>query len=137
MNEISKKIIAIGILLILIFIGLFLFLNKNNPQRQQVKTVQQQGKLPDPTIITVQLTKKGFDPASITIKAGDTVKWINQSGVDASLNSADHPTHKLYPFLNQGIFGAGTAVQTKFDTKGTYSYHNHLEPTETGIVIVR
>lgn len=85
----------------------------------------------------VILKKKGFSPASVTIKRGETVTWINQSGSDAGVNSVPHPTHNLHRFLNLGVFPNGSSVQATFETSGSYNYHNHLSPQQRGTVVVK
>lgn len=85
----------------------------------------------------VNLTKTGFDPTEVTVKTGALIQWINKSGADATVNSADHPTHKLYPTLNLGRFPDGSSVSLIFDKAGTYKYHNHLIPEQTGTVTVK
>ncbi len=89
------------------------------------------------SISLVTLTKSGFSPATLTIKANSRVAWVNNSGQPASVNSNDHPTHKLYPPLNLGLFNSGSSVQLVFDKPGTYKYHNHLNPAQTGTIIVQ
>lgn len=84
----------------------------------------------------IAVTKNGFDPDTVIIKAGTKVVWINQSGESATVNSAVHPTHLLYPPLNLGQFNDGSTVNLVFDKPGKYTYHNHLNPTQTGTVIV-
>lgn len=87
-------------------------------------------------ITNVILGDSGFTPKDITVKVGATVIWINKSGKAATVNSANHPTHQLYPFLNLGEFANASSVQVVFDKAGKYSYHNHLNPSETGTVTV-
>lgn len=84
----------------------------------------------------VTLTSKGFNPQKITIKKGEVVVWSNKSGHEASVNSANHPTHKLFPVLNLGEFGDGLTLQARIYKIGALTYHNHLIPTQTGTVIV-
>ena len=86
---------------------------------------------------TVNLTSKGFAPQTVTIKVGESVRWTNKSSAKASVNSADHPSHKLFPFLNLGLFNPGSTVQARFNSAGTFTYHNHFAPTQTGTVIVK
>lgn len=86
---------------------------------------------------TVNLTSKGFVPQAVTIKVGESVSWVNKSGAKASVNSADHPNHKLFPFLNLGLFNPGSTVQARFNSSGTFTYHNHFAPAQTGTVIVK
>jgi len=94
------------------------------------------GAIPKETIANVNLTSSGFDPKTITVKAGTRVIWLNKSGGGATVNSAVHPTHQAYPPLNLGQFPDGSSVQLVFDKTGTYKYHNHLNPSQTGTVVV-
>lgn len=94
------------------------------------------GTVPKEPVDNVTLTNSGFDPKTITVKAGTRVSWLNASGKPGSVNSDSHPTHQLYPALNLGEFPDGYGVQFVFDKPGTYGYHNHLKPSQTGTVIV-
>ncbi len=95
------------------------------------------GTTPKETIANVNLTSSGFDPKTVTIKTGTRVIWVNKSGGGATVNSDVHPTHQLYPPLNLGQFPDGSSVQLVFDKAGTYKYHNHLNPAQTGTVVVQ
>jgi|SRR3989344_1022160 len=86
---------------------------------------------------TVTLTSSNFEPAVITIAAGQTVVWNNRSGVAISINSAPHPTHADYPPLNIGLVENGASASLTFPTAGTYKYHNHLNPSQYGSIIVQ
>lgn len=94
------------------------------------------GTAPKETIATVNLTSSGFNPKTITIKTGTRVIWINKSAAAATVNSDIHPTHQLYTPLNLGEFPNGSSVQLVFDKPGTYKYHDHLNPSRTGTVVV-
>jgi len=85
---------------------------------------------------TVNLTTKGFEPNIILIKKGEVVIWTNNSGTEASINSADYPTHKLFPVLNLGSFKDKQSVQTRIYRIGELRYVNHLNPKQTGTIIV-
>ena len=93
------------------------------------------GTVPKETIKNVTLASSGFDPKAVTVKAGTRVIWLNKSGGGATVNSAVHPTHQVYPPLNLGEFPDGSSVQLVFDKAGTYKYHNHLNPSQTGTVV--
>src|SRR3989344_739145 len=94
------------------------------------------GTIPKETIVNVNLTSSGFDPKTVTVKAGTRVIWFNKSGDTATVNSDIHPTHQLYAPLNLGEFPDGSSVQLVFDKPSTYGYHDHLNPSRTGTVIV-
>lgn len=85
----------------------------------------------------VILSQNGFSPATLTVKAGTTVTWVNNSGMDATVNSDPHPIHTDYPPLNLGSFSDGQTLSLLFSTPGTYGYHNHLDPSQRGTIIVQ
>ena len=60
-----------------------------------------------------------FDPSTITIKAGDTVKWVNNKLYPHNVAFEDRSieSHK------QLVFSPGDSYETTFDTPGTYSYY--------------
>ena len=86
---------------------------------------------------TIILTSNGFAPVSITIKAGSTITWINKSGEIATINSDPHPIHTVYSRLNLGQFPDKAALILTFDKPGTYGYHNHLNPSQKGAIVVQ
>lgn len=86
--------------------------------------------------VNVILTNSGFTPKEITVKTGTSVSWINKSGKSATVSSDDHPTHKLFPFLNLGEFSDSSSLQIVFDKPGTYTYHDHYNASSVGTVVV-
>lgn len=107
------------------------------------KTTSPRTKQPSPTnkaakeqnVIT--LTSAGFSPSTLTIKVGTKVTWTNKSGNQAAVNSIPHPVHTNYSPLNLGSFADGSTLSLIFDKVGTYGYHNHLSPSQTGTIIVQ
>lgn len=133
-------IVAIAIVIIA---GVFILGSKKSPyktptqsgsQSQQTATSPTQAEKQNE--VTVTVTSSGFVPQTLTIKAGTKVVWTNKSGVAVSVNSALHPTHLLYPPLNLGEVADGSSVQLVFDKPGAYNYHNHLNPGQTGTIVV-
>jgi len=77
----------------------------------------------------VRITSSAFSPATVTIATADSVKWTNK----------DTKTHQVV--ANNGAFAspiiaAGHAWAHRFNTAGTYKYHDALHPTLTGKVVV-
>jgi len=144
--------IAIYALVAIVIYGLvyYLFLSKKQSPYStstQETSVSQTSPTQKPTLTLnegatgleearVTLTKSGFSPQIVTVKAGTKVTWTNQSGGAATVNSSVHPTHKDYLPLNLGEFGNGEALSLVFDKPGTYKYHNHLNASQFGTVIV-
>lgn len=103
--------------------------------RTPVQTPKQAQEAPiKRTEITVN--KDGFSPQSLKIKKSETVVWVNKSGKNVTVNSDPHPTHDLHSFLNRGEFASESSVQVTFDKPGTFTYHNHLNPSQKGTIVV-
>lgn len=92
----------------------------------------------EPAEITVTYDANGFMPKTVTVRKGDTVVFQNKTGKPASVASAVHPTHLLYPEFDQ----YKTAERGKdefrfsFEKVGAWKYHDHLNATMTGTVVV-
>jgi len=100
---------------------------------------------------TVTYTNAGYSPSELRIKAGETVEWENKSGQNMWTASALHPTHIVYsgtsleshcPDLENITFDACTEVPPgeewsfTFQKAGSWGYHNHLNPTLFGKIVV-
>lgn len=132
----NKILLAIIALAVIGIAGFFLF--SRNVSQKPESTMQVSPKKAEKQMAenTVEVTSSSFTPQSITVKAGTKVTWVNKSGDVANVSSDYHPTHLLYPPLNLGNFDNGSSVFLVFDKKGKYTYHNHLNPSATGVVVV-
>jgi len=84
----------------------------------------------------VTYTDSGFSPAQVSVKAGDTVTFKNDSKSNIQVNSAPHPAHTQFPELNIGSIAPGESKTVTFTTAGTKKYHNHLNPSQNGTIVV-
>lgn len=94
---------------------------------------------------TIIYSDAGFSPDPITIKKGSTVIFKNNSSANMWSASAMHPTHTVYPTTG-GCIGStfdackgivsGEVWSFKFDIAGSWKYHNHLNPSHFGSIIV-
>ncbi len=86
---------------------------------------------------TVRYTKGGFQPTRLIVPVGTMVEFINQSDKQMWVASSKHPSHELLPTFDQfkGV-GAGENYMYTFDKKGTWSYHDHINPALEGAIIV-
>ncbi len=108
------------------------------PNKIQINTTSEVNKSNiKPVVHSVTLTTSGFIPKNITMNKGEVIIWTNKSGKEASVNSADHPTHKLFPVLNLGSFDNGQNLQTRIYRTGELKYVNHLNPSQTGTITVK
>jgi plastocyanin len=87
--------------------------------------------------VVVMYTDGGFGPEITTVKRGNVVTFVNESSRSMWVASAMHPTHQLLPGFDQlkSVGTSGTYEYT-FTKVGTWKYHNHMNPTDTGTVVV-
>jgi len=87
--------------------------------------------------VVIIYSDSGFAPASINVKVGQSVVFKNTSSKAVRVNSAPHPSHTLYPELNLGSINAGESKSVTVTNTGTKKYHNHLNPSENGSIVVQ
>jgi plastocyanin len=82
---------------------------------------------PKPTA-TVVMKGLQFAPRRVTIHAGQTVEWLDKDLVDHSVvtKGVDSPD-----------FAQGESWSHTFARAGVFGYHDRLNPTMKGIVVVR
>ena len=86
---------------------------------------------------TITYTDDGFGPSTLTVKVGTKVTIKNDSSSDLEFSSDDHPTHTKDPEINTEAIGPGETTTITPTTKGTHGYHNHLNPSDTGTLVVQ
>jgi plastocyanin len=134
-NKMNSKLI-LAIIVIIAIVGIVIVINKGSGNNVST-TPTSQPVANKPVDSNIEVTANGFSPDTVTIARGTRVVWMNKSGTTVTVNSADHPTHQVYKPLNLGEFANGSSVQLIFDTAGTYKYHNHLKPSQTGTIVVQ
>ena len=94
---------------------------------------------------TIRITSSGFEPKTLTVKAGTTVTFVNEDTNQHWPASAMHPTHNVYP-ESGGCIGSkfdackglaqGESFSFTFNEKGSWGYHDHLQTSITGKIVV-
>ncbi|MEV5375279.1 MULTISPECIES: cupredoxin domain-containing protein [Streptomyces] len=87
------------------------------------------GRTATETEATVVIEGYEFVPASVTIHAGDSVRWVNK-------DNDEHTTTSDEPGWDSGLIAPGGDFTQVFTAPGTFSYHCDLHSTLTGKVIV-
>lgn len=105
-----------------------------------------------PMSATVHYTASGFSPATVTIAEGGSVTFVADPGAGSMwVASGVHPTHAVYDGTSRtehcaaGYTGpapfdecaAGSTFTFTFDKVGSWQYHNHLDASNTGTVVVQ
>lgn len=93
---------------------------------------------PKPTTVTITYNGTAFSPATITIKSGDTAAFKNSSSGSFWPASNPHPSHTAYLGFDAGNpVAAGGTYSFTFTKVGQWGYHNHMNPTQGGTVVVQ
>jgi plastocyanin len=149
-------LIALIVAVIVIAGGAFFVMKKNNksstattPATNTTNTTQTTTKTdnstagtdqPNPNtkaVATITYSDSGFSPSTITVKAGSKVEIKNTSSHDMQFDSDPHPVHTDDTELNVGTVASGQSMTFTVNKTGTHGYHNHLNPSDTGTIIVQ
>lgn len=126
----------------------------NNPSGSPVQNLGQTStpaNQPSAKTWRVEYKDGTFTPASLTVKKGDKVTWVNKNATNFWPASAMHPTHKVYP--GSDIEKCGTVEASKifdacrsiaqggeysfvFNEVGSWKYHDHMKASAFGAVEV-
>jgi len=82
-----------------------------------------------PAGTSVRMAGSRFEPATITIAPGQTVRWFND-------DTAPHTVTAIDGSWDSGDRSPGGSFERRFDTQGTYPYVCQYHPSMTGKVQV-
>jgi len=87
---------------------------------------------------TILLTNDGFEPNTLFIKKGDTVTF-QTTRLEPFWPASDlHPAHDAYPeFDSQRPLNQNESWQFKFEKKGNWGLHDHLNSFSRGKIHVQ
>jgi plastocyanin len=74
-----------------------------------------------------------FQPASVTVKVGDTVMWVNNSSAPHTSTS---DTGSGVTWDSSTIATGGGSFSFVFSKPGTYAYHCSFHPFMHGVIVV-
>lgn len=88
--------------------------------------------------VVVTYNGTAFSPKAVTIKKGDSITFVNESAGGMSVASDPHPSHTIYPEFDQykSTERGQKSFTFVFDKVGSWAYHNHLNSSATGLVVV-
>lgn len=78
---------------------------------------------------TVSIKRTSFSPATVSITAGDTIRWRND-------DTRDHQVVSTTGTFASPVLRPGRTYSFKFEFAGTYRYRDALVPTSTGTIRV-
>lgn len=128
----KKSNMIIGVIILVILVGgVFAFMNRKTDSNQTTSSSSN-----TPAAATITYSSNGFSPVTVTVKSGDTVAIKNSSGSDMQLDSNPHPVHTDDTDLNVGLVSAGQTRTFTVTKKGSFGFHNHLNPSDTGKIVI-
>lgn len=81
------------------------------------------------TTKTVSIKRSAFSPPSVSIIAGDSIRWRND-------DTRDHQVVSTTGTFASPVLRPGRAFTFRFDVAGTYRYRDALNPSVTGTIRV-
>ena len=133
----KKNIIGIVILVVVVAGGIYWMNRKTNTNQTQANQTSSSATSTTQSAATITYSDSGYSPSTITVKSGDTITLKNTSSQSVQFDSDPHPVHTDDPELNVGEVAVGQSTTFKVVTKGTHGYHNHLNPGQTGTIVVQ
>jgi plastocyanin len=79
---------------------------------------------------TATIVDFGFNPATLTVKAGTTVTWTNTGSAPHTVTADDGS-------FDSGSLNGGATFQQTFAKAGTYAYHCKIHHSMTAKVVVQ
>lgn len=130
-----KSVFLILVLAVIFFVGILDFFQFKFSETFSFPS-------PNPTVTgiihKVVLNKEGFSPQETSINQDDTVEFSSISNEPFWPASDLHPTHGIYPeFDPQEPVEASGSWKFQFNKKGSWKYHDHLNPYLRGTIIVK
>ena len=122
-----RLVITLVVVIFLVLFALVLF---------RVDKKWRPGAKPPEATAIVTITSGGFVPSTLSVKAGQTVKWINDDDSPHRVASNPHPTHTgLRGFDSKDNLEKGGTFIFTFEKNATFGYHDHLNPQKIQGVI--
>lgn len=138
----GTKVILGLVIVAIVVVGAIVVMRDNNNTNNQNGTGSQSSQTPNTSTdstaaATVTYKDSGFEPTLSTIKAGQTIKLVNSSNSELQIASNPHPTHTDNTELNVGVIAKGDSRSVTLNSKGSWGFHNHLNPSNQARVDVQ
>lgn len=88
--------------------------------------------------MTIRVAAQGFEPRNTEIMKGESVLFINNDVLPHWPASDVHPFHTMCPGFD-ALHGltTGEHYRITFTKSQTCSFHDHLNPSFTGVIIIK
>lgn len=130
----NRKLIVIILILIVAaaIAAVAIVNNRSNGSTKSAPTTQ-----PTPDTATVRITNSGFEPAALNVKANTVVIWVNARTDKAAIVAANPYPAGEDTQLKSSQLGQGASYRYQFKESGSFGYHDELNPTMNGTIVVK
>lgn len=135
MNSYRSIVIFLLIALIAaVFWGAIRYFNILEKEQRSPALIPRQNQ----TATTIRITAQGFDPQRVEIAKGETVEFVNEDIKPHWPASAVHPYHTQCPGFDalRGL-SQRERYQYTFLKSQICSFHDHLNPSFTGVITIK
>lgn len=133
----SKRNVIIAVVVLVVIAGaVVVWLGRNTTTTTNSKSSDSSSTSSNGQETVITYSDSGFSPNKITVHSGSKVTIKNTSSHGMQFDSDPHPVHTNDPELNVGGVDGGEQTSFTVDKKGTFGYHNHLNPAQTGTIVV-
>jgi len=119
------------IIILLVLFGVFLAIGCAGNNTQQPAAPAETPATPQAAgegkIVDVSISNFAFTPASVTVSAGDTVRWTNQDSTTHTVKGSS---------FESGQLAQGDTYEFTFTEPGVYDYACSIHPSMKGTVTV-
>lgn len=148
----NKTIIAVVVGAVVIVVGYFFLRSAYQPTpsvpqtqstiKQQVSpTTTQTPATTEQAQVIITYSSSGFSPSTVTVKSGGKITWVNKSDKQVKIGANPHPIHTGNREISGGEFTLdlqpGEEKTVDVSKADAFGYHNHLNASEVGTIIVR
>lgn len=138
----SPHSLLILISMLALMIGFLTYLYLQNQQLEKLANYQPLTTSPNPTPtqiptslktspleVLVTVSVDGFTPATLIVKKGSLVTFLNLGKKDYQIYSDPHPSHAQNPLLNfDEPLTNNSSITVIFDKAGVYTFHEESNP---------
>lgn len=135
MNQ-KKIILTIIGVAVLLGMSVFVFNKKTTPPTTIEQPIVNESA---PVVFKNIVTYKNglFTPSNFSVKSGKMVSFVNESDEEMWVAVNPHPAHTSLPsFDAKRAYKPGETYKFTFVKKGSFGYHNHLNPMARGTLTV-
>lgn len=136
-------IVVTGLVALALIVGGVILLGEDDKQVAELRNAQNEAnennstQASDVDESTINYTGSLFTPSQVTVNPGASITIKNTSSHSLEFQSDPHPAHTENFELNAGAIATGDSKTFTVTAKGSWGYHNHLDSSQTGTIVVR